>query len=69
MDGFGASDNEVDDVDDGPLENETLGMEIARRWSQAMLPDIPGGGNPPYLPLGNLQQCDLCRHLSAAWLE
>ena len=46
MDGFGASDNEVDDVDDGPLENETSGMEIARRWGQAMLSDTRGGGSP-----------------------
>lgn len=44
--GFSASDNEVDDVDDGPYENEILGMEVARRWGPAMLSDMPGGGTP-----------------------
>ncbi len=44
--GFSASDNEVDDVDDGPYENETSGMEVARRWGPAMLSDMPGGGTP-----------------------
>ena len=46
MDGFGASDNEVDDFDDGPLENETSGMEIASRWGQQLLSDMLGLGNP-----------------------
>ena len=45
MDGLGASDNKVDDVDDDPLGNETSGMEIASRWGQAMLSDMPGGDN------------------------